>query len=116
MKKMKYIAVALLAGLMCVACTPKKEKLLRAYEDACQKGDLIEAMRVVGELEKEYGDAEVDSVFTEAEQTRFETASAVLEQKAAEQAMQQLGGAMQQMNNMGVNPYGALDEEEEDED
>ena len=43
MKKVKMIALAILAGLMCVACTPKKEKLLRAYEDACQKGDAVAA-------------------------------------------------------------------------
>ena len=117
MKKtnVKVIAMAILAGLMMVACTPKKEKLLRSYEDACQKGDAIAAMRVIGEMEKEFGEENIDSVFTETDKNRFETATAILEQKAAEQAMEQLGGAMQQMNNMGVNPFGALDEEEEEE-
>ena len=114
-KNLRVIAMAILAGLMMVACTPKKEKLLRSYEDACQKGDAIAAMRVIGEMEKEYGEANLDSVFTETEVARLEAASAILEQKATEKAMEQLGGAMQQMNNMGVNPYGALDDEEEDE-
>lgn len=107
MKKMRFILVTLLAGLMCIACTPKKEKLIRAYEEACKKGDLIEVSRVVGEMEKEFGDANPDSIFTPAEMARFEAASTVLEQKTAESVMQQLGGAMQQVNDMGMNPYSA---------
>ena len=97
MNKLKMIVLAMLAGLMCVACTPKKEKLLCSYEEACKKGDAIEAMKVISEMEKEFGDA-ADSVYTEAEQLRFETATAMLQQKLNEQAMEQLGGAMDQLD------------------
>ena len=116
MKKMRFLFVAVMAGLMCIACTPKKEKLLRSYEDACQRGDATAVLRVVSEMEKEFGDKDEHEVFTETELARFEAASAIFEQKMAEQAMQQLNGAMQQMNNMGVNPWGNDDDEDEDED
>lgn len=111
----KVIAVTLLAGLMMVACTPKKEKLLRSYEDACQKGDATAVLRVVSEMEKEFGDKDEHEVFTETELARFEAATATFEQKMAEQAMQKFNGAMQQMNNLGVNPWND-DEDDEDED
>lgn len=106
------IALAILAGLMCLACTPKKEKLLRAYEDACQKGDAVAVMRVVSEMEKEFGDAEIDSVFTATEQQRFETASAIFEQKVAQQAIEQLGGALD-ASSKATN--GFYDDDDDDE-
>ena len=90
MKKMRFLFVAVMAGLMCIACTPKKEKLLRSYEDACQRGDATAVLRVVSEMEKEFGDKDEHEVFTETELARFEAASAIFEQKMAEQAMQQL--------------------------
>ena len=101
-----------------MACTPKKETLLRDYENACQKGDATAALRVISEIEKEVGDKDENEFFTETELLRIETASAVLEQKLAEQAMEQLNGAMNQMNNMGVNPFMNLsvDEEEDEQD
>ena len=116
MKKMRFLFVAVLAGLMCVACTPKKEKLLRSYENACQSGDATAVLRIVSEMEKEYGDKDEHEVFTETELARFEAATATFEQKMAEQAMQQLNGAMQQMNNMGVNPFDATNDGDDDED
>lgn len=112
----KVIAMALLAGLMCIACTPKKEKLLRSYEDACQKGDATAVLRIVSEMEKEFGDKDEHEVFTETELARFEAATAIIEQKMAEQAMQQLDGAMQQMNKMGANPIDVTNDDDEDED
>ena len=113
MKKVKMIALAILAGLMCVACTPKKEKLLRAYEDACQKGDAVAVMRVVSDMEKEFGNADIDSVFTATEQQRFETASAIFEQKMAQQTLEQLGGAL---DAAGKATKGLYDDDDEDDD
>lgn len=109
------IALAILAGLMCVACTPKKEKLLCAYEEACKKGDAIEAMKVISEMEKEFGSMEaLDSVYTGADQTRVETATAILEQKVAQQAMEQLNGTMEQVSK-AQKAY-SFDEDDDDED
>lgn len=113
MKKVRFLFVAVMAGLMCIACTPKKEKLLRSYEDACQSGDATAVLRVVSEMEKEFGDKDAPEVFSETELARFEAATAAFEQKMAEQAMQQLNGAMQQMNNLGVDPW---NDDEDDED
>ena len=106
------IALAILAGLMCVACTPKKEKLLCSYEDACKNGDAIEAMKIISEMEEEFGDA-VDSIYTEAEQLRFETATAILQQKMNEKAMEQLGGAMDQLDK--ARKAYSLDDDDDDE-
>lgn len=113
MKKVKMIALAILAGLMCVACTPKKEKLLCSYEEACKNGDAIEAMKIISEMEAEFGDA-ADSIYTEAEQLRFETATAILQQKMNEKAMEQLGGAMDQVNK--ARKGYSFDDDEDDDD
>lgn len=114
MKKIKMITVAILAGLMCIACTPKKEKLLCAYEEACQKGDAIAAMKVISEMEKEFGSMEaLDSVYTGADQTRLEAATAILEQKVAQQAMEQLNGTMEQVNK--ARKGYSFDDEDDDE-
>ena len=113
MKKVKMIALAILAGLMCVACTPKKEKLLSSYEEACQNGDAIAAMKIISEMEKEFGD-EAETIYTEAEQLRFETATAILQQKMNEKAMEQLGGAMQQLDK--TRKAYSLDEDEDEDD
>lgn len=115
MKKVKLIVLAILACTMFFACTPKNEKLLRNYENACQKGDAIKAMHVISEMEKEFGDANIDEVFTETQQARFETATAVLEQKSTEQMMEQLGGTMQLLDEMDVNPWTDNDDEDEDD-
>ena len=105
MKKMKLLFVVVLAGLLCMACTPKKEALLRDYEEACQNGDATAALRVISEMEKEFGDVDdLDDVFTETEQLRFETATTTLQQKMAKDAMEQLNGTMQQLDNLGLNP------------
>ena len=107
------IAVAILAGLMCIACTPKKEKLLCAYEEACQKGDAIAAMKVISEIEKEFGSIDaIDSIYSETDLSRFETASAIMEQKAAQQAMEQLNSTMEQVNK-AKNGYSFDDEDDE---
>lgn len=37
MKNVKFIVMTILACITLVACTPKKEALLRDYEKACQK-------------------------------------------------------------------------------
>ncbi len=94
-----------------MACTPKKEILLRNYEEACQTGDAVAALRVISEIENEFGDA-VDSIYIGTEQLRFEAATAVLEKNATEQAMEQLGNTFQQMDNMGVNSWQDDDEDE----
>ncbi len=114
MKKVKMIALAILAGLMCVACTPKKEKLLCAYEEAAKNGDAIEAMKIISEMEAEFGEA-ADSIYTEAEQLRFETATAILQQEMNEKAMEQLGGAMQQLDKTR-KAYSLDEDDDEDED
>ena len=111
------IVVAILAGLMCVACTPKKEKLLCAYEEACKKGDAIEAMKVISQMEKEFGSMEaLDSVYVGADLTRLETATAILEQKTAQQAMEQLGGAMEMAGKASKGFYDDDDDEDEDDE
>lgn len=105
MKKLKLLFVVVLAGLLCMACTPQKEALLRDYEEACQNGDATAALRVISEMEKEFGDVDdLDDVFTETEQLRFETATTTLQQKMAKDAMEQLNGTMQQLDNLGLNP------------
>ena len=109
------IALAILAGLMCVACTPKKEKLLCAYEEACKKGDAIEAMKVISEMEKEYGSMEaLENVYTGTDQTRLETATAILEQKVAQQAMEQFNGTMEQVNK--ARKGYSFDDDDDDKD
>ena len=109
------IALAIFAGLMCLACTPKKEKLLCAYEEAAKKGDAIEAMKVISLMEQEFGSLEaLDSIYVGADLARLEAASAILEQKAAQQAMEQLGGAMEMAGKATKGLYD--DDEDEDDD
>lgn len=115
MKNVKLIVMAILAGLMMVACTPKKEKLLRAYENACQKGDLTEALRVTSEMEKEFGDAEPDSIYSPADLARFEAATAILEQKVMQDALDQVSGVLEATGQATKDLYG-LDDDDEDED
>lgn len=116
MKNLKVIFMAILAGITLVACTPKKEALLRDYEEACQNGDATAALRVISKMEKEFGEANLDSIYTETEQLRFETATATLQQKVAEKAMEQLGGTMNQLSNMGVNPFENDDDDDDDDE
>lgn len=117
MKKVKMIALAILAGLMCVACTPKKEKLLCAYEEACKKGDAIEAMKVISEMEQEFGSMEaLDSVYVGADLARLEAATAILEQKATQQAMEQMGGAMEMAGKAAKGFYDDDDDEDDDDE
>ena len=111
------IALAILAGLMCVACTPKKEKLLCAYEEACKKGDAIEAMKVISEMEQEFGSMEaLDSVYVGADLARLEAATAILEQKATQQAMEQMGGAMEMAGKAAKGFYDDDDDEDDDDE
>lgn len=117
MKKVKMIALAILAGLMCVACTPKKEKLLCAYEEAAKKGDAIEAMKVISQMEQEFGSLEaLDSVYVGADLARLEAASAILEQKATQQAVEQLNGAMEMAGKATRGYYDDDDDDDDDED
>jgi len=117
MKKVKMIALAILAGLMCVACTPKKEKLLCAYEEACKKGDAIEAMKIISEMEQEFGSMEaLDSIYVGADLARLEAATAILEQKATQQAMEQMGGAMEMAGKAAKGFYDDDDDEDDDDE
>lgn len=117
MKKVKMIALAILAGLMCVACTPKKEKLLCSYEEACKNGDAIEAMKIISEMEAEFGSMEaLDSVYVGADLARLEAATAILEQKATQQAMEQMGGAMEMAGKAAKGFYDDDDDEDDDDE
>lgn len=117
MKQVKMIALAILAGMMCVACTPKKEKLLCAYEEACKKGDAIEAVKVISQMEQEFGSLEaLDSVYVGTDLARLEAASAILEQKTAQQAMEQLGGAMEMAGKASKRFYDDDDDDEDEDD
>ena len=117
MKQVKMITLAILAGMMCVACTPKKEKLLCAYEEACKKGDAIEAVKVISQMEQEFGSLEaLDSVYVGTDLARLEAASAILEQKTAQQAMEQLEGAMEMAGKASKGFYDDDDEEDDDDD
>ena len=110
------IALAILAGLMCVACVPKNERLLREYEKACQAGDLSALMQVGAKMDEAFGDASMDEVFTKEQQARFEAASLVFEQKTAEKTMEQLGGMMDQMNKLSADPWADDEDDEGDDD
>ena len=105
--------MAILTIVMCVACTSKNERLLREYEKACQAGDLSAVTQVVAKMDKEFGNAEMDEVFTKEQQARFEAASSVFEQKTADKTMEQLGGMMDQMNKLSADPWD--DDEDDDE-
>lgn len=79
--KLKHLAFAALVALL-AACT-NQESLLKDYEKACEKGNYIQAAKVLKQMEKQYPN---DEDWTDEQQERIMEASVVLSEKTAEKA------------------------------
>ena len=77
MQKIKVLVCVILAGVTLMACTPNKEKLIRQYEEACQKGDAVKADRIAEKLEQAFDEKDFD----ETEVARILKAQEVMLQK-----------------------------------
>lgn len=112
--KLRHFITVLIAALM-LACT-NQESLLKDYEKACEKGDYIKAAKLVNKMQEKYPN---DADWTEEQQERLLEASIVLESKATEKAMEQLGVLGDALGNAFGNDdddYDDEDDEDEDDD
>lgn len=102
MKLTKILLAATLATAL-VACSGK-ETLIKDYETACSKGQIVKAANLAQKIEDKYGEK-----LTTDDMQRIASAALKLETKSIEDAAKMLEGA----SNM-FDLFGSLDGEDEE--
>ena len=86
---MKLKSILVIAAVALLASCSNPESLLKKYESACEKGNAVKAAQVLEQMEKKYPN---ETDWTEDQMIRIEEATLTLTEKAAEDAMNALGG------------------------